>query len=63
MFPKRKYRKKHVSLRERNSCSIRSKTMKEYFMKNTIKLIGFIALAAVIGISMAACGGIYEKID
>jgi hypothetical protein len=30
---------------------------KEYSMKNVFKLIGIIALAAVIGFSMAACGG------
>jgi predicted small lipoprotein YifL len=32
-------------------------------MKNVLKTFGIIALAAVIGFSMVACGGIYEKID
>jgi hypothetical protein len=34
-----------------------NKKRKEYSMKNIFKLIGIIALAAVIGFSMAACGG------
>jgi hypothetical protein len=29
---------------------------KEFFMKNTIKVLGIIALVAVIGFSMAGCG-------
>jgi uncharacterized lipoprotein YehR (DUF1307 family) len=36
-------------------------TLKERVMKNTIKRLGIIALVAVIGFSMAACGGGAKK--
>ena len=37
--------------------------IKEYSMKNVLKTFGIIALAAIIGVSMVAYVGIYEKID
>jgi hypothetical protein len=31
---------------------------KEFFMKNTVKILGVIAFIAIIGFAMAGCGGL-----
>ena len=46
-----------------NKGQVINNIQEEFCMKNVLKAFGIIALAAVIGFSMVACGGTYEEID